>query len=38
MDGRKPVGGKLEIKIRLRDPIVAKEVEQVQEKWTVLIH
>jgi coiled-coil and C2 domain-containing protein 1 len=38
MDGRKPVGGKLEVKLRLRDPIVGKEVEQVQEKWTVLIH
>ena len=36
MDGRKPVGGKLEIKLRLRDPIVGKEMEQVQEKWTVL--
>jgi len=38
MDGRKAVGGKLEIRIRLRDPIVGKEVEQVQEKWTVLIN
>jgi len=37
MDGRKPIGGKLEVKIRLRDPIIGKEVEQVQEKWTVLI-
>jgi coiled-coil and C2 domain-containing protein 1 len=36
MDGRKPVGGKLEVKIRLRNPIVGKEMEQVQEKWTVL--
>ncbi|XP_057379948.1 coiled-coil and C2 domain-containing protein 1-like [Daphnia carinata] len=38
MDGRKPVGGKLEVKIRLRNPIVGKEMEQVQEKWTVLVH
>jgi len=36
MDGRKPVGGKLGVKLRLRDPIV--EVEQVLKKWTVLIH
>lgn len=38
MDGRKPVGGKLEVKIRLRNPIVGKETEQVQEKWTVLTY
>jgi len=37
MDGRRAIGGKLEVKIRLRDPIIGKEVEQVQEKWTVLI-
>jgi len=37
MDGRKPIGGKLEIKLRIRDPIIGKEVEEVQEKWTVLI-
>jgi len=37
MDGRRPIGGKLEVKIRLRDPIIGKEVEQVQEKWTVLV-
>lgn len=36
MDGRKAVGGKVEVKIRIRDPIVGKEMEQVQEKWTVL--
>ena len=38
MDGRKVVGGKVEVKIRIRDPIVGKEVEQVQEKWTVLLN
>ena len=38
MDGRKAVGGKVEVKIRIRDPIVGKEVEQVQEKWTVLLN
>ena len=38
MDGRKTVGGKLEVKIRIRDPIVGKEVENVQEKWTILVH
>ena len=38
MDGRKPLGGKLEVKIRIRDPIIGKEVNQIQEKWTVLVN
>ncbi|XP_069677643.1 coiled-coil and C2 domain-containing protein 1-like isoform X2 [Periplaneta americana] len=36
MDGRKPVGGKLEVKIRIRNPILTKQVEQVTEKWLVI--
>lgn len=36
MDGRKQVGGKLEVKIRVRHPIQAKEVQQVQEKWLII--
>ncbi|CAH1388380.1 unnamed protein product [Nezara viridula] len=36
MDGRKQVGGKLEVKLRLRHPIQAKEVQQVQEKWLII--
>ncbi|KAK7788952.1 hypothetical protein R5R35_002357 [Gryllus longicercus] len=36
MDGRKAVGGKLEVKIRVRNPILAKQVEKVQEKWLVI--
>jgi len=35
-DGRKPVGGKVEAKIRIRNPIVAKQIEQKQEKWLVV--
>jgi coiled-coil and C2 domain-containing protein 1 len=38
MDGRKPVGGKLEVKVRIRHPILTKQVEQVQEKWLVIDH
>jgi coiled-coil and C2 domain-containing protein 1 len=38
MDGRKPVGGKLEVKVRVRNPIHTKQVEQVQEKWLVIDH
>nr|XP_024215696.1 coiled-coil and C2 domain-containing protein 1-like isoform X2 [Halyomorpha halys] len=36
MDGRKQVGGKLEVKLRVRHPIQAKEVQQVQEKWLII--
>lgn len=36
MDGRKKVGGKLEVKIRLRNPIIAKQVEQINEKWLII--
>ena len=38
MDGRKPVGGKVEVKVRIRNPILTKQVEQVQEKWLVIDH
>lgn len=36
MEGRKAVGGKLEVKIRIRDPYVTKQVEEVKEKWLVI--
>lgn len=36
MDGRKAVGGKVEVKVRSRNPILTKQVEQVQEKWLVI--
>ncbi|KAK3927267.1 Coiled-coil and C2 domain-containing protein 1-like [Frankliniella fusca] len=36
MDGKKAVGGKLEVKVRLRNPIVTKQVEEVTEKWLVI--
>lgn len=36
MDGRKSVGGKLEIKIRVRNPILSKQVVNETEKWLVL--
>ncbi|PNF27118.1 Coiled-coil and C2 domain-containing protein 1-like [Cryptotermes secundus] len=36
MDGRKSVGGKLEVKVRIRHPILTKQVEQIQEKWLVI--
>lgn len=36
MDGRKTVGGKLELKIRVRNPILAKQIEQINEKWLII--
>ena len=36
MDGRKTVGGKLEVKLRIRDPLKNKQVDEVKEKWLVI--
>lgn len=36
MDGRKAVGGKLEVKLRVRNPILTKQVEHIEEKWLVV--
>lgn len=32
LDGRKVVG-KVEVKIRLRDPVLTKQITQKKEKW-----
>ena len=34
--GRKTVGGKMEIILKVREPLVDKDVEVVNEKWLVL--
>ena len=36
MDGRKAVGGKVEVQIKLRNAIVTKQVEKKEEKWLVI--
>ncbi|XP_073824975.1 coiled-coil and C2 domain-containing protein 1-like [Musca autumnalis] len=36
MDGRKVVGGKLEVKVRVRNPILTKQMEHLNEKWLIL--
>ncbi|XP_044001069.1 coiled-coil and C2 domain-containing protein 1-like isoform X2 [Aphidius gifuensis] len=36
MNGRKPAGGKLEVKIRLRDPITTKQIEKMTDKWLII--
>lgn len=36
MNGRRPAGGKLEVKLRVREPILAKKLETITEKWLIL--
>ncbi|XP_076377000.1 lethal (2) giant discs 1 isoform X2 [Megalopta genalis] len=38
MDGRKPTGAKLELKIRLRNPVLTKQIEQITDKWLIIDH
>lgn len=36
MDGRKPTGGKLEVRVKIREPISGTDLQPVTEKWLVL--
>uniref|UniRef100_F6W5J6 Coiled-coil and C2 domain-containing protein 1B n=1 Tax=Monodelphis domestica TaxID=13616 RepID=F6W5J6_MONDO len=36
LDGRKPTGGKLEVKVRLREPLSGQDTQMVTENWLVL--
>ncbi|KAL0604350.1 Coiled-coil and C2 domain-containing protein 1B [Plecturocebus cupreus] len=36
LDGRKPTGGKLEVKVRLREPLSGQDIQTVTENWLVL--
>ncbi|MCL4119332.1 UNVERIFIED_CONTAM: hypothetical protein GTU68_047777, partial [Idotea baltica] len=33
---KKMVGGKLEVRVRLRNPLLTKQLEEVNEKWVVI--
>ncbi|KAM4641159.1 coiled-coil and C2 domain-containing protein 1B isoform 2-T3 [Discoglossus pictus] len=35
-DGRKPTGGKLEVKVRLREPLNGQDIQTVTEKWLTM--
>ncbi|NXK03488.1 C2D1B protein, partial [Herpetotheres cachinnans] len=35
-DGRKPTGGKLEVKVRLREPLSGQDLQTITENWLVL--
>ncbi|KAG8430946.1 hypothetical protein GDO86_019677 [Hymenochirus boettgeri] len=37
-DGRKPTGGKLEVKVRLREPLNGQDLQTITEKWLVMGH
>ncbi|XP_076845417.1 coiled-coil and C2 domain-containing protein 1A isoform X2 [Brachyhypopomus gauderio] len=36
LDGRKPTGGKLEVRVRIREPLGGAQLQSVTEKWLVL--
>ncbi|XP_066474043.1 coiled-coil and C2 domain-containing protein 1A [Tiliqua scincoides] len=36
LDGRRPTGGKLEVIIRLREPLTSQQLETTTEKWLVI--
>uniref|UniRef100_A0A3Q3XRF7 Coiled-coil and C2 domain-containing protein 1B n=1 Tax=Mola mola TaxID=94237 RepID=A0A3Q3XRF7_MOLML len=36
MDGRKATGGKLEVRVKIREPLSGADVQPVTEKWLVL--
>uniref|UniRef100_A0A7N6B510 Coiled-coil and C2 domain-containing protein 1B n=1 Tax=Anabas testudineus TaxID=64144 RepID=A0A7N6B510_ANATE len=36
MDGRKATGGKLEVKVKIREPVSGAEIQPVTEKWLIL--
>lgn len=36
LEGRRQIGGKLEIKIRIREPLLHKEVKHLEHKWLII--
>lgn len=34
-EGRKVKSGRLEVKVKLREPLLAKQIEEINEKWIV---
>ncbi|XP_048354227.1 coiled-coil and C2 domain-containing protein 1B isoform X2 [Sphaerodactylus townsendi] len=38
LDGRKSTGGKLEVKVRLREPLSEQDLQTITENWLVLEH
>ncbi|XP_069460476.1 coiled-coil and C2 domain-containing protein 1A isoform X2 [Ambystoma mexicanum] len=36
LDGRRPTGGKLEVIVRIREPLTSQQLDKVTEKWLVI--
>lgn len=36
LDSKRPSGGKLEVKIRIREPFVSKQVEEIKQRWLII--
>lgn len=36
MDGRKPTGGRVEVKVRLREPLSGQDTQTSTERWLVI--
>lgn len=36
LSGRKEIGGKICVKIKLREPLLAKQVEEINQKWIII--
>ena len=35
-DGRRQLGAKLEVKIRIREPLLHKEVKTLEQRWLII--
>ncbi|KAL1441073.1 hypothetical protein MTO96_008821 [Rhipicephalus appendiculatus] len=35
-DSKRPSGGKLEVKVRVREPFVTKQVEEIKHRWLII--
>ncbi|XP_077547146.1 lethal (2) giant discs 1 isoform X3 [Haemaphysalis longicornis] len=35
-DSKRPSGGKLEVKVRVREPFVSKQVEEIKHRWLII--
>uniref|UniRef100_V5HG52 Putative cc2d1a protein n=1 Tax=Ixodes ricinus TaxID=34613 RepID=V5HG52_IXORI len=35
-DSKRPSGGKLEVKVRVREPFVSKQVEEIKQRWLII--
>lgn len=38
MNGRKPTGGRVEVKVRLREPLSGQDMQTSTERWLVINH